>query len=108
MTIKRPKRKFKFRYVLAAAGVFISCFLLYYQMTATAFLVYPDEYDLMSVKKDFFSGYRFFSGVHLLEFKRDGVSYFALIEVPTVYDVYLSLEKSDLRRPVRALPEGEY
>lgn len=108
MVIKKPKWKFKFRYVLAAGGVFISLLFLYYMYTARIFFSYPDEYNLMSVKKDFFGGYRFFTGVHLLEFKRDGVSYFALIEVPATSDVYLLLEKSDLRRPVRALPEGEY
>lgn len=108
MVIKKPKWKFKFRYVLVAGGVFISLLFLYFMYTVRIFLSYPDEYDLMSVKEDFFGGYRFFTGVHLLEFKRNGVSYFALIEVPTTSDVYLSLEKSDLRRSVRALPEGEY
>lgn len=86
----------------------MSLLFLYYMYTARIFLSYPDEYDLMSVKKDFFGGYRFFTGVHLLEFKRNGVSYFASIEVPTTYDVYLSLEKSDLCRPVRTLREGEF
>ena len=108
MMIKESKWKFKFRYVLAAGGVFISLLFLYYMYTARISLSYPDECDLMSVKDDFFGDDRFFTGVHLLEFNHNGVSYFALIEGPTTSDVYLSLEKSDLRRPVRALPEGEY
>lgn len=47
-------------------------------------------------------------GVHMLEFKRGNISYFALVEVPRGYTVYLYLEESDLVRPIKALPEGQY
>lgn len=72
-------------------------------------LSYPKQYELVGHGSVSYPGVEFIrlrNGVQQLEFRKGGVSYFAIIDVPRADLVYLSLEEKDLIRPIKAMPEG--
>lgn len=72
-------------------------------------LSYPKQYELVGHGRVSHPGVEFIRvphGVQQVEFRKEGVSYFVLIDVPRADLVYLSLEEKDLIRPLKAIPEG--
>ena len=109
MSIKKRSWKLKKRYFLAV-GAMCLMIVLYNALGGVEILLsYPKQYELVGHGRVSHPGVEFIRvphGVQQVEFRKGGVSYFVLIDVPRADLVYLSLEEKDLIRPLKARPEG--
>lgn len=109
MSIEKRSWKLKKRYFLVAGAMGLIVALYNASEYTEILLSYPEQYELVGHGPVPYPGseiIRLRNGVQQVEFRKGGVSYYVLIDVPLANLVYLSLEEKDLIRPIKAMPEG--
>ena len=109
MSIENRSGELKKRYFLVAAAMGLMIALYGALGGVEILLSYPKQYELVGHGRVSHPGVEFIRvphGVQQVEFRKGGVSYFVLVDVPRANLVYLSLDEKDLIRPIKAMPEG--